>query len=312
MNSGPPIGFGCQQIMDYYNMQPSEVRGRCNAGTELHRRFLYNKLFSVYEFDLPKEWALNWFRFWLFYYGSLACLYTKEYGWVIQPYGFTKLDLYYNPSEIQVWNQHFKQVKTGVIGVNAEIIRIMDDYFGLDALVTYYAEMLAQIDRSFNVSLMNSNVTLLAQVENKKKADELKEAYGKATTGSPLVTVNKDLIGDKPLDYMLPKPKDNLMAKELLEARRNVINMFLTDVGIPNFNMDKRAQQSPTEIKENDGETDAICSVIFDNLKECFEKIRNMGGPDCSVKLRFKGGEYRGENDIVGHVAIPTGNSKRY
>lgn len=300
-----PTGYHAQQIMDYYNMQPSDVKGRYNAGTQYHKRILYQKLASVYEFGLPETWDLNWFRFWLFHFGSIAALYTKEYGWIAMPYGVTKLNLYYNPKVIQVSHQQFRSVKTGVIGVNAEIVRLADDYYGLDDLITYYAEILAQIDRSTNVSLMNSNVTMLASVENKKQADDIKEAYGEATTGKPLVTVNKKLLSEKGLDYLIPNVKNSMIVGDLLQARRTIINMFLTDVGIPNFNMDKRAQQSPTEIQENDGETNALCSVYLEVMKECFRRLSAIGGPDITVKLNYKnsserGGEENGENDPMG------------
>ena len=86
-----PVFFGEQSMIDYFNMQPSEVKGKANNSTEYYKRMLYTKLYSTLEFSLPGDWDLNFFRFWLFHYGSIAVIYTKEYGWVAQPYSIEEL-----------------------------------------------------------------------------------------------------------------------------------------------------------------------------------------------------------------------------
>lgn len=282
--------YADQSAMSYWNMQPSQVKGRYNAGTEYHKRYLYNKLFSRFQFTLPADWDLNFFRFYLFRCGSIAVIYTKEYGWVAQPYGIVKLNLYYNPAEITVFNQFFRTDKTGIIGKNAEIIHLFDDFFGFDDLVTRYAEVLAQIDRTINVNLMNSNVTMFFPAQSKKQADEIKEAYALATTGAPLIPINKNAMGDDQLEPMFGKVKDNYIVDSLLEARRNIINQFLTEVGIANANTDKKERLITDEVNQNNDETKAIISVVYENLKKCFEKVNKISGLDLRVELRKEGG----------------------
>lgn len=283
----PPITFGEQNYMNYINLQPSEVKGRANVAVEIRRRYLYNNIFSCFDFRLPKAWPLNFFRFWLFYYGSIGCIYTNEYGWIIYPYGISKLDMYYQPAEIVIYNQYLNMDKTGVIGVNAGIIRIMDDFYGLDDLVTHYAEMLAQIDRSINVNLMNSNVAMVIEAEGKKQADSLKEAYAEATTGKPMVAINKGLLDGEPLHPLLGNVKQNYVVNELLEARRTLKNEFLTEIGICNRNYEKRAQQTNDEIHQADDETESVVSVILKNLRTCFEAINRISGLGLAVHPHF-------------------------
>lgn len=304
-----PISFPEQMYMNYMNMQPSSVKGVWNAATQRHKRYLYTKLYYVYKLTIPEQWPLNWFRFWLFQFGSIAAIYTKELGWFSTPYSVTGLDAYYQPSSISVANHLLKNVKAGKIGVNAEIIRIMDDYYSLDDLVTAYAEELAQIDKDFNVNLMNVNTALLAEAESPKKAAEIKEAYEEATTGKPLVVIKERKKGAQESDLrtMMPSPKSNYIGGELLQARRNVVNQFLTDIGIPNFNMEKRAQQNKDEISENDDETKAICTIIRDNVQQCFDRLKKISGLDCRIELRP---EYRkeviadGKADPMGDVPV--------
>lgn len=285
MNS--PIMFGQQQLLNYFNIQPSEVKAVCNEGTEFYKRYLYSKVYSTLQFSIPESWDLNYFRFWLFHYGSIGVIYTREYGWVAQPYSITELNLYYNPRKITVYNQFIKKPKTGIIGINAGIIKVMDDYYGLDDIVTRYAVELAQIDKAVNVNLMICNVTSMFEADSKKQADEIKEAYTQATQGKPLVVLNKEVMNGKSITTLLPSAGSNYIVDKLLQARRAIINAFLTEIGIRNANYEKRERLNSQEVAENNDETKAIISIIFDNIKECMERINKFSGLGLDVKMRY-------------------------
>ena len=282
-----PIMYQQQELINYFNLQPSEVKGRCNTATEFHKRYLYTKVYSTLKLTIPENWDMNFFRFWLFRYGSIAVIYTNEFGWVAQPYSVDELSLYYNPRKITVYNQFIKKPKTGIIGINAGIIHIMDDYFGLDDIVTKYAEMLAQIDRSINVNLMNCNVTAFFEADSKKQADEVKEAYGDATTGKPLVVVNKEVMNGKQITTLLPNVGNNYIVDKLLTARRSIINAFLTEIGIRNANYEKKERLNSAEVEENNDETKAIITIMYENVKKCMETINAFSGLNLDVELRY-------------------------
>lgn len=305
---GEPYTFQMQNYTDYFNLQPSQVKGRANTAVEFHKRYLYNKIYSVFDFTIPKEWDLNWFRFWLFKYGSIAVLYTKEFGWVSQPYGVTELNLYYNPKKILVNNQFIKN-KTGIVGINCGIVNLFDDFFGIDDLVTKYAEMLAQIDKDINVNLMNANVSLVYEAESKKEADAIKEAYGIATTGVPLVTINRDLMEHKKLTTLMDVG-GNYIVDKLLNARRTIINAFLTEVGINNANSDKRERLITSEVNANNDETEAMVSIMYRNIKSAMERINKIADLKLDVAYHFNytdKGEEENEDattNIMGDVSI--------
>lgn len=279
--------FSASYYTDYFNMKPTQVKGQANAEVEYYKRELYNMIYSVFDFKLPKHWALNFFRFLLFRAGSLGVLYTKEYGWVAQPYSITELDINYNPKMILVNNQFFNQEKYGLIGVNAEIVKILDDRYGLDDLVSRYAYKLAQIDKSIDINLMNSNVALLAEVENKKQADTIREAYSQATQGEPLVAINKEILNGKQLNTMIANVKNTFIANDLQILKRSIINEFLTKVGIKNSNYDKKERLTTSEVEQNNDETSALVNVMYKNIKECFEKINKLANLDLQVSLVY-------------------------
>lgn len=301
-----PYTYQVQNYMNYFNLQPSDVKGTANIGVDYYKRELYNMIYSVFEFKLPKDWALNFFRFFLFHCGSIGVLYTKEYGWTCQPYSFTELDLYYNPKVIMVNNQFFNSTKYGLIGVNSDIVKIFDDYFGLDPLVTRYAEKLAQCDKSIDINLMNSNVAVLAQVENKKQADTIKEAYGRATAGEPLITLNKEVLAGKQLDTMIANVKNTFIANDIQVLKRSIVNEFLTKVGIRNSNYDKKERLTESEVNENNDETQALISVMYDNIKASFDRLNKIAALGLEVKLRYsyEEGGATNENDSERNASV--------
>lgn len=282
-----PVMFSQEMIMDHFNIQPSDVKGRANRGVEYYKRLLYTKIYSTLDFTLPETWKKNYFRFWLFHLGSVGVIYTKEFGWVCQPYSVIKLDIYYNPKVIQIYNKFIKTPKIGVVGTNAGIIKCMDDYFGLDDIVTRYATDLAQCDRSIEVNLMNSNVTAFFTAKSKKEADAIREAYGDATAGKPLVIINKEVMDDDRIETLLPNMKNNFLVNDLLQARRGILNAFLTEIGIRNANYDKKERLNSQEVEENNDETRAIISVIYDNIKKSMEEINAISGLGLDVKYHY-------------------------
>lgn len=294
-----PSLFADQQMINFYNYHPSEVKGVHNRETEFHKRYLWFKIYSTLKLTIPNNWDMNTFRYWLFRVGSIAVIYTKEYGWIAQPYSIDEINMNYNPKVITVYNQFVKTPKKGIIGVNAGIIKIMDDYYGLDDLVTRYAVMLAQVDRSLNVNLMNSNVTMLFEAENKKNAEEIKAAYGKATSGEPMVVLNKDVMNGKNITTLVPNPSGTFIGDKLEVLRRTIVNQFLTEVGIKNANYEKKERLNSQEVEQNNDETQAIISIIKDNIKDSMDRINKIStlGLDVSYKYNYDTEEGGGDNE---------------
>lgn len=282
-----PIDFRQQMDMNYFNIQPSQVKGRANSAVQFNKRYLYNKLYSVYRFTLPKHWAMNWFRFWLFQFGSIGVVYSKKYGWIDQPYSIIHLDMEFNPKEILVYNTFITKEIYGLIGYNAGIIHLMDDYYGLDDLVTYYAELLAQVGRSVNVNLMNSNMSLLGKAKSKKQGEEIKNAYSRATIGEPLVVVNSEVFSEEDFITLVPNIKNNYIAGELMETRRAIVNAFLTEIGIRNVSVQKKERLVSNETSENNDETRAIATVIYENISRDMEVINSISGLGLKVEMRY-------------------------
>lgn len=284
-----PITYEQNSMAQYWAQQPGTVEGQNTSATLYEKRYLYQLIFSRFKFGLPKDWNLNFFRYWLFSWGSIAVMYTREYGWICAPYSVSQINMYWNPKEIVITNSYLTNPKYGVIGVNSGIIKLFDDYGGLDDLVRHYAVKLAQIDRSIDVNLMNANVTKYFEARNKKHAQEIRDLYAQSTQGEPLVVANESVTKGKQIDTLYKDIKTTYIVNDLLQSKRTIINEFLTKIGIANANYDKRERLNTDEVNQNDEETKAMINVIYDNIKEGIAEINAISGLGITVELTERG-----------------------
>lgn len=284
-----PITYEQNSMSQYWVQQPSTVEGQNTSATLYEKRYLYQLIFSRFKFGLPKDWNLNFFRFWLFSWGSIAVMYTREYGWICAPYSVSQINMYWNPKEIVITNSYLANPKYGVIGVNSGIIKLFDDYGGMDDIVRHYAVKLAQIDRCIDVNLMNANVTKVFEARNKKHAQEIKDLYAQSTQGEPLVIANESVTKGKQIETLYKDIKSDYIVNDLLQSKRTIINEFLTKIGIANANYDKRERLNTDEVKQNNEETKAMINVIYDNIKEGIAEINAISGLGITVELTERG-----------------------
>lgn len=284
-----PITYEQNSMSQYWVQQPGTVEGQNTSATLYEKRYLYQLIFSRFKFGLPKDWDLNFFRYWLFSWGSIAVMYTREYGWICAPYSVSHINMYWNPKEIVVTNSYLTNPKYGVIGVNSGIIKLFDDYGGMDDIVRHYAVKLAQIDRCIDVNLMNANVTKYFEARNKKHAQEIRDLYAQSTQGEPLVVANESVTKGKQIDTLYKDIKTTYIVNDLLQSKRTIINEFLTKIGIANANYDKRERLNTDEVNQNDEETKAMINVIYDNIKEGIAEINAISGLGITVELTERG-----------------------
>lgn len=278
----------------YNGLHPTEVKGRFNANNLYQKRYLLNKIYSKFDFKLPEEFDLNTFRFLLFGFGSLA-IFKKNDLTFFSGYSIESYNIYYNPYKIssRPITQDNKPIievdcKNQIVGKDAVIIKAFDDYLGFFDILNDYAETLASFDKAIKVALMNANVNLVSFAKDRKQAEEIRTAYACATEGEPLVIMDKGFEPDETQKILQPFTNHDIagIIDKLLTSRRAVVNNFLTEIGIANANINKKERLNSDEVNANDEEVTAIISVIFDNIKSCFEKANKLFNLNMSVELR--------------------------
>lgn len=289
----------------YNGLHPIEASGITNFNQYYQSRYLYNKIYSKFDFKIPKEWDINTFRFWLFRWGSLG-IFDDNGEAIYSPYTVESLNRYLNPYECRAYSysddlQEYDDIK-GINGKTCVIMKCFDDYLGWEDLVRDTAESLADIDKAIKVATMNANVNLVAFAENKKEAEEIKLAYASATEGQPLVvTSNKftkmfNQTGNNTLLSPFTNHDTVSSLDKLLVARRTIVNNFLTDIGIKNANISKKERLNEQEVEANDEEVSAVITICYENLKKGFEKANEIFNLNLSVDLK---NDYKETDDLV-------------
>lgn len=282
-----PIMFHEQQLQNYFQLQPAEVKGALNTETAYYEWALMWLVYYRYKLKIPEHIALNYFRFWLFHYGSIGLVYTNKFGWIAGSYGVSEIDLYYQPRQLTFANPFLEDVKVGIVGINSCIIKLFDDYSGFKPYIRRTAEKLAACDKAMNVNLMTSTMGKLIGTPNKKIAATIKEALGNLTIGKPYVTVNASDLESININQLLSDLSGAFVADKIQELKRSYINEFLTLIGVNNANLNKKERLNSEEVNANDDEIFAIPTLVLeDNLKPSMEFASRLTSEEFSAELR--------------------------
>lgn len=255
------------------------------------RSLLYDLLFAVWELRLPKGWFPSPFRYMLFGAGSLAVVYTRDYGWIYGFYGVELVGWQWEPLVFNVMlnNQQKAGPFTGVRGINGAVLHVRDDYTGYGILIDQYADLLASCDKGISVNLDQVRTGKMIGVSNKKDADTIDTALGKAREGEAVAYVSSKLFTpDGKLNVAsLIEVGREYVADKILTTRLMILKDFLTRVGVRTVGMEKREHLLNQEIVENNDETGSEPIVVSSSLEADIELLRQMGLEGLSIKPRF-------------------------
>lgn len=275
-------------------ISPATLRVQNNALREFFVRYLWEDLFSVIKWTLPKTWSESLFMWCIYVQGICCILRTNKYGVIPQPCTIGGLTVQYQPSTAFVSNAKLRNLHYELtIGIQCTVIHPNLDYCGYGDLVGYYADLLAICAESAGLNIWNSKVSYIMGAENRAVAESYKKMYGDITKGEPSVVVDEDLINKVsgtpkwfPFDA---KVGSNYIADKLLADMNKIIDMFHTDIGVPNSNTDKRERLIKDEVNSNNIETRIKMDSVVDRLKlQCEETRKLFGISESEFNCRWR------------------------
>ena len=280
-------------FINVYNssFSPSTVHTKNTALSAYYRRYLYQRLLSVYEFNLPEEWEKNYVLFTLFLWGHFAVFDTRKYGVIAQGGTPAGIGLYYNPVEYLVANPLLSSMPRLKIGRDCEIVRLNADWGGVWDLISYYAEKMALVSESLDINLLNTRASFIFFATDKQQAETYKKMYDRIASGEPMAVIDRKLFNEdgKPMWEMFTQDlKSTYIGEELLADLHRIENLFNTEIGIPNANYEKSERLITDEVNANNDETKAKALLWLENIQEGFERVNKRFGLNCSVKMRFQ------------------------
>lgn len=280
------------EVINEYNSQisPSTVHVKNTGLARFFKRYLLQEAMSVFDWQMPKTWEKNYFLNVLYVIGYIGILNTDAFGVIPQHGGLGGYNVFYQPQYMLITNPLFAKTYRPVIGQDCVCLRLQPDYCGLFDIVDYYGDLMALCAETTGVNLLNSKLSFVFGADNKALAESLKKMYDNVASGEPAVFVDKSsLYDDEGNSRVMLFNQDvggNFIADRLLDCMRTIRCQFLTDIGIPNANTQKRERLITDEVNSNNFETKAKCALWLDELRKGCEAARDMFGIELAVDWR--------------------------
>lgn len=281
-------------FINKYNahIKPSTVTSQDNATAWYFRRYLLQKILSVYEFDgIPETWSKDYFLYTLFLWGFVAVIETDKFGVIPQHCSLFGYDVFYRPTNVNIANPLLRGNLTPKIGTECELIKLQPDYGSCWDIIAYYADLLALATESLGVNLVNSKLAYVFACQDKTVAESFKKMYDKINEGNPAVFADKKLFDDngEPLWTTFQNNlKQNYVAGDMLNDMLKIDARFCTEIGIPNVNMAKKSGVTDNEVEANNADTKSKAEIWLETMQDGISKVNNMFNLNLSVKLRYK------------------------
>ena len=276
--SNPPYDYS---VYNAYNgvISPSTVHVRSTGLARFFKRYLLQEAMSVFEWKMPESWARNYFLSVLYVWGYIGVLNPgDEFGPIPQHCGLGGYSVQYQPTRALFASPIFGS-RDLEIGRECEIVRLQPDYCGLYDIVDYYGDMMALCAETVGVNIVNSKLSYVFAAQNKAAAESYKKVYDQIAGGNPAVFADKSLLDDDGrlmVQLLQQNVGQNFIADRLLDCLGTIRNQFLTAIGIPNANTDKRERLNADEVNANNFETRANCALWLDELQKACRLVNEM------------------------------------
>lgn len=281
-------------------IKPGMIHSRNTTLTWFFERILTQRLFSVFEYDLPEEWDKDYFLYVLWLYGFGAVINTDKYGVIFQQCTLSGYNVYYRPSRVIVSNP-LLQTKELTINKDCALLKCAPDYRGVYDIISYYADQMAVLMEAFGVNAYNSKFSWIFAADNPAMAESFKKMFDMVTSGNPAVAVDKKLFnenGDPRWIQFDQNLKNNFIGKDILECMATIDNMFCTAIGLPNSNYEKRERLLVDEINANNSQTRALADVWMETIKHGMDVANDMFGLSLDIRYKQDLEAMRNDNDL--------------
>lgn len=278
-------------VVNGYNgvIAPSTVHVKNTGLARFFKRYLLQEAMSVFEWKMPETWDKAYFLYVLYVIGYIGIIYTDKFGVIPQHGGLGGYNVFYAPKYMLIANPLLKRTYQPKIGVDCACLRLEPDYCGLYDIVDYYGDLMALTAETCGVNILNSKLSFVFGADNKASAESYKALYDDLASGNPAAVVDKNLLDDDGslrVQLFTQNVGQNFIADKLLQVLRDIRQMFLTDIGIPNANTQKKERLISDEVNANNFETRAKCSLWLDELKKGCKQARDLFGIELDVDWR--------------------------
>lgn len=290
MSSNLPIYYSMENLI-VSSKSPGIVNCHNTQIVNYFKRYLYQKAISVIKCRIPDTWNKMYLLYTLFSRGYVAVVNTNRFGVICQQCGLYGFDIYYAPTHATIANPLLRGILRPRIHVQCEVLQLTPDYMGIDDLITFYANKMGLVCETIDTNLVNSKLAYVFIAGSKGISESYKMLYDDIASGKPSVVVDKNILNDNG-DLASKQFNQNLrqtyITTDLLTDLRTIENEFLTHIGIPNANTQKKERLITNEVEANNVETSCLLDFWLETLTESAGLANKMFGLNLSFEKRYR------------------------
>ena len=248
----------------------------------------YKMLFGAFEFTgFPEEWDYDYVLDNIFR-GGMVGICSTPLGVLPLQCGLTGLNVFSHPTTAIFANPVLGNFERDLFSDNPKdacaLVRLQYNYTGCGHLIDKYASQLAEIDNSISINLKNTKVAQIFFADSKQQAATLQEMYRQIDSGKPVVAVKSDALTPEGVYYN--HVRESFIAQDLQLLKADIINEFLTDIGLNNTNYQKRERLIVDEVNANNDEIKSNVQHWLDTMREGLDRANAVFGLNLGVELR--------------------------
>ena len=275
--------------------QPSPVKNRNNRSFDYYVRTLFQRVTTVFEWELPENWDGNikdFFLYCLFRFGYVVISDFEQFGMGFQPCSLSGYNFYYQPTNALISNPALNESLDLVLGRDGELLKLTPDYMGVWDVLEIHAKKLALLDEAIEMAETNNKFAFFLGAKNKAAGQAIKKMLDLVNKGEPAVVWDMKLMND-PTDKDVPwqewkRDINEKLTTELLSNFRTIIADFDAEIGIPTNGFEKKERMITDEanIKQADGKARSV--TWYETIESSIMKIKKLY-PDIrlSCKMRY-------------------------
>ena len=283
-------------LKEAYGIEPTTVNGVATVRTEFYRSQLERIAMGLIEVDYNEDiysWDKDYIKEGILFKGIIAFTKAGKYGLLPLKCGVSGYNVFSRPTNVIIANPIVGSFDR-VIGKDCEIVYLQSKshsrFKNIQPTLITYAQKLANCDAAIDVGVFNSRTTYIFEAPNKNVADSFKAMFDEIGEGKPAVFVDSALgnlsINGEESNFFQIKAKENYVVDMIQNEKHEIMNEFLTAVGINNANMNKREREVVDEVNSNNICIRANVEVWKENVERCVEKVNKMF-PDANLKITF-------------------------
>lgn len=295
-----------EAMREAFGIQPTKVNGVFNARTDYYYVMLQRTAMSIIDVEYNRDtnlWDEDYIREALLLKGYFTV--TRDNNGVLLPLkcGATGVNVFNRATNVVVANPVIGSFER-TIGEDCELVYLQQKqgsrFRNLCPILTVFAQKLANADAAIDINLFNSRLPFIFQAPSNEVAESFKAMFDEIAEGNPAVFVDTQLGNLLPnaegSNIYMFKAKENFIAGDVQNEKMQIMNEFLTSIGINTANTTKREREVVDEVNANNIEIQANIKLWKQNVDRCVERVNNMF-PDAGLKITFPYYDNMAESD---------------